>query len=314
MSEHIPHTEKVLLADPAQERRERLAQILRTNGFAVAECTSAQEALDAFYADPPQCVVVPLGMAGSNSDSLLLELKGDNVYGHIPVVVMLTPEELNAGVDWTHTPADDYLLEINSDDEIRARMRLCLARALRDVHANPLTGLPGNLTITRETDKRLAAGDKFAFAYLDIDHFKAYNDKYGFARGDEVLRMTARIVVNAIRAVNNPSTYVGHIGGDDFVFILPSDAVHAVCKRTISHFDLIVRDFYDEEDRKHGCIQSKDRQGNAQQFPLMGISIGAVDTSVSKVANTAEMFARVTEIKSFAKRLPGSNYIVDRRG
>lgn len=314
VSEHSKLMENLLLADFQAGRRKCFADILRNGGFAVTDCENAQDALDAFYAEPPQCVVVPLAMEASSGQPLLDAFKHDNVYGHIPVVVLLTPAELEAGVDWSHIPADDCLLEVDSPKEVCTRMRLCLARALRDVHANPLTGLPGNLTITRETDRRLAAGNEFAFAYLDLDHFKAYNDKYGFSRGDEVLRMTARIIVNAIRAIDSPSTYVGHIGGDDFVFILPSDRVHDVCKRVISNFDLIVRDFYDAEDRKRGCILSTDRQGNAQQYPLMGASIGAVDTRVSKVVNTAEMFARVTEIKAFAKRLPGSNYIVDRRG
>jgi diguanylate cyclase (GGDEF)-like protein len=308
-----PSVKSLLIADPRSETVRLYEEMLANGPWDLRTATSGKAAIDLFYTRPPQAVLVRHGMAGSLTQPLIDEIKGDNVYGHVPVVVVLSREELEAGVDWNITRADDCIVEPVDKAELAARVELCLARAQRDVSANPLTALPGNLTITRETERRLASGRHFAFAYLDIDNFKSFNDKYGFSRGDEVLRMTARVIVNAIRSLDSDDTYVGHIGGDDFVWIAPNDLMAEACNRVISGFDLLVGNFYDAEDRERGCIESTDRQGNAVTFPLMSISIGVLDTSVARVQHLAELFERVTEVKSFTKKIDGSSFIIDRR-
>lgn len=291
----------------------RIETVLRGAGFGVKTATTAKGALDEFYAEPPRAVLVKHGITVEGGRLLVDEIKADNVYGHLPVILLLAREQLQQGIDWARLPADEYVVEPFADAELVARVRICLARAQRDINANPLTGLPGNLTVTREAERRLAGNEEFAFAYLDLDGFKAFNDRYGFSRGDEVLRMTARVVVNAVRSLGSESTYVGHIGGDDYVFITPSDLIAQACERVIRDFDLVIGDFYDEEDQRRGAIQSHDRQGNLQTFPITSCSIGVVDTRATRVSHIAELFERVSEVKTFTKRLPGSNYIIDRR-
>ncbi len=303
----------VLVADSQSSTLNLLSGAVAAAGFLVRPAASFHEAIESFYAQPPQCIITRLEMEDSPCSKLLDEIKRDNFYGHLPVILVARQEYIERGIDWHLVPADDYLIEPLSVWEVASRVRLCLSRALRDVNANPLTGLPGNLTIMREAERRLSTGQRFSFAYLDVDSFKSFNDKYGFSRGDEVLRMTARIIVNAVRSLDSLDTYVGHIGGDDFVFITPCEFMAHACQRIASNFDLIVRDFYDADDRENGFIQSMDRQGKPQTFPLMSVSIGAVDTSTAEIQHVADMFTRVTEVKSFAKRLPGSNFIMDRR-
>lgn len=304
----------VLVADPRPETLAQLRAILTAAQYSVQVAPTPQEALDLFYSQSPHCVIVRHEMTGPGGRPLLDEFKSDNVYGHLPALVLVLREEVDAGIDWHHAPADDYIIEPLTAEEVVSRIRLSLARAQRDVNANPLTGLPGNLTISREAERRLIAGQPFCFAYLDIDHFKAFNDRYGFSRGDEVLRMTARVIVNSVRALGSRETYVGHVGGDDFVFVTPSDLIKQACKRITADFDLIVRNFYDREDLDRGAIESINRRGQPQTFPLLSVSIGVVDTSVTPIQHMAEMFQRVTEVKSFTKQLPGSNFIIDRRG
>jgi len=287
-------------------------QALRAAGFRVTAAHTGRDILAAVYADPPQCLVVPHGLPGSAGMTLLDELKSDNVYGHLPMLLSL-PASMSETIDWSRVPADDYVVEPVSNDTLVSRVRLCLARAQRDFNANPLTGLPGNVTIMREAERRIAAGQSFALGYLDLDNFKPFNDRYGFSRGDEVLRMTARVLVNAIRNLGSPETYVGHIGGDDFVFITPPSLVDKACKDTIRDFDLIIPSFYDEEDRVQRGIQSLDRKRNVQTFPFMTCSIAVVDSSTSDIHHLAEVSARSAELKKLAKSLPGSNYIIDRR-
>jgi diguanylate cyclase (GGDEF)-like protein len=303
----------ILIVATRSEEIDRAAAILEKAGFLVASADNAASALEWIYAQPPQCLLIehegPLIMR----NPLLAELKSDNVYGHLPAVLMLSREDLGKGVDWIENPADDYLIRPFTDGELTTRINLCIARAHRDVNANPLSGLPGNIPIMREAERRIAAGQPFAMGYLDIDNFKPFNDKYGFSRGDEVLRMTTRLLVNAIRMIDSNETYVGHIGGDDFVFMTPPALVTKTCKQIVADFDAIVPSFYDEEDRRSGFIQSVDRKGAVQTFPLMTVSIGVVDTSSVRVTHVADLSARAAEVKHFTKQLSGSNFIIDRR-
>lgn len=262
---------------------------------------------------PPSCLIMRWNLVNRDGAPLLDELKSDNVYGHLPVIVTVSQEELES-INWTTIPADDYLLRPFRERNTLARVHLCEARALRDLHANPLTGLPGNLPIMREAERRLEKHAPFAVAYLDIDHFKPFNDKYGFSRGDEVLRMTARLLVNAVRDAQNPDTYVGHVGGDDFIFMAPCEIMDKICEKVIQSFDMVVPNFYDDEDRMAGAIQSIDRQNNPQSYPLMGCSIAVVDTGASHIEHVGDISERAAEVKKYAKTFPGSNYIIDRRG
>ena len=302
----------ILVVERSLEACGLIAAPLEAAGYGVIPAYNGSKALEAIYADPPQCIVVPHGHAGSADGTLLDDLKGDSVYGHLPVIVTVSAEEL-AQIDWARVRADDYLVTPVDDAELVSRVRLCLARAQRDLNANPLTGLPGNLAILREAERRLAAGQPFAVAYLDLDHFKPFNDKYGFSRGDEVLRMTARILVNAIRRLNNPDTCIGHVGGDDFLFMTPSALMEQACKDVLRDFDLIVPNFYDEADRASGQILSVSRTGEQQTFPLMSCSIAVVDAGAVEVQHLADISSRSAEVKKYAKGLPGSNYLMDRR-
>lgn len=273
---------------------------------------SGEEAVEAICAQPPLCVVVEEDLTDPFRQTVLAELKADNVYGHLPVVAIIAPEDLER-IDWRCVPADDYVRKPVSERELVSRVLLSLARAQRDLHANPLTGLPGNPTIMLEAERRIATEIPFAMAHADLDSFKPFNDYYGFARGDEVLRMTARLLVNTVKSMDRGDTHVGHIGGDDFVFISPPECVEEICQRFLRDFDQIVVNFYDEGDQRKGEIRSVNRQGQAQTFTIMTCSIGVVDTAFSPVKHIADLCSRVAEVKTFAKKLPGSNYLVDRR-
>ncbi|MCF6285069.1 MAG: diguanylate cyclase [Candidatus Hydrogenedentes bacterium] len=262
---------------------------------------------------PPGCIIVPYGLRGPDGGTSLVEsLKSDTIYGHLPMITTLPAAALR-GIDWGDVQVDDFLLEPFERDTLLARVQICLARAQRDQDANPLTGLPGNLAIIREAESRLKKDTPFCVAYLDLDNFKPFNDKYGFLRGDEVLRMTARIVVNAVRALNRNDTHVGHVGGDDFIFILPPGVAQSTCDEVTKNFDLLIPNFYDVEDRIRGAIHSIDRQGDSRTFSLMTCSIAVVDTSLHPVKHIADISARAAQVKKLAKSVEGSNTYFDRR-
>lgn len=309
---HQPPSLCVVLAASTGIQTADYSTRLADAGFGVVDARNAGEVFEAIHVSVPACILVPFRESPASAVELIRELKSDHAYGHLPLVLILDEAQVPT-MAWDEILADDYVLATDSAEKVGARIRLCVERAARELDANPLTGLPGNLTIMREADRRIAKGVPFSMGYIDLDNFKPFNDKYGFSRGDEVLRMTARLVVNAVHDLRNPDTYVGHVGGDDFIFLSPCEVAEAAAEGITKRFDLVVPSFYDEDDRRSKKIVSLDRQGNKREFPLMGCSIAIVDTSASAVRHVGELSARAAEVKKAAKRIEGSSYLVDRR-
>ncbi len=303
----------VLVLAPEEHPLTDVFPLLQEAGYSVRLAHRPAQVLEMLQQEPPAALVVAYPLPQHGNARFVEELKADNLYGHLPLMLIFEEVDDLEQIDWHQLPADDFEVLPFDGDCFAARLHLCVARTQRDMHANPLTGLPGNITIMREAERRLRTGDAFALGYLDIDHFKPFNDKYGFSRGDEVLRMTARILLNACASLRASDTYVGHVGGDDFIFMVPSSLAEVAARDVIRNFDLIVPNFYDEDDRRAGRIQSQDRQGNDQQFPMMSCSIAIVDTTELNVTHLGDLSARAAEVKKFAKGLPGSNFLVDRR-
>lgn len=308
----VQATRSILLAGCPDELGKSIESILAPAGFQIQHIKSAAAFQEVLAGDLPQCIIAPHYPGDEALHQLLWSLKEESILRCVPLVLVINPDDLPL-IDWHTLPADDYFFMPFSEITLRSRINLCLVRSQRDISANPLSGLPGNIGIIRETSRRLGAGRPFAAGYVDIDHFKAYNDRYGFSRGDEVLRMTARMLVNVLRGLGCGETYAGHVGGDDFVFFVPSSHAELAGKSITSNFDAIIPGFYDEEDRLAGKICSLDRQGNPQEFPLMSLSIAIIDTSISSVTSLGEISSRAAELKKKAKSMPGSNYVIDRR-
>jgi GGDEF domain-containing protein/CHASE3 domain sensor protein len=179
---------------------------------------------------------------------------------------------------------------------------------------SPLTRLPGGIAIENVMNKRIAADTPLAFCLMDIDNFKAYNDHYGYAKGNDVIQATAGIVGEAVAKYGNKDDFIGHIGGDDFVLITTPDIYPRICQAVIDNFDKTIPDFYDEQDRQQGHIVGENRQGQEVRFPLATLSI-AVVTNVKRKFNNHIQYGEVAaEMKEHAKTVAGSVFMVDQRG
>lgn len=178
---------------------------------------------------------------------------------------------------------------------------------------SPLTGLPGNVQIHAELKKRLLNKEEFSVLYLDLDNFKAYNDVYGFLKGDEIIKFTADTIIKSIHSKIDNGSFVGHIGGDDFIVIVPNLHCEDVCKDIISHFDAEVKKFFTERDIENGYIEVANRKGVIEQFPLTSISIGVVEIDKGRFANMLEIGEVGAQVKHLAKTVMGSSYAIDRR-
>lgn len=178
---------------------------------------------------------------------------------------------------------------------------------------SPLTGLPGNVQIQAEMKKRLLNKEQFAMFYFDLDNFKAYNDTYGFSNGDEIIKFTARTIVENVHKMGTEDSFIGHIGGDDFVAITGPTDYEKICKNIISDFDTYVLGYYSDEDVQKGYIEVANRRGIIEQFPLTSISIGVVEITPGRFKNTLEIGEVGAQVKHQAKSVMGSTYIINRR-
>lgn len=199
------------------------------------------------------------------------------------------------------------------DDEYLYYTILNIIRLL-DINrmVSPLTGLPGNVQIQAEMKKRLIQNEPFTMLYLDLDNFKAYNDMYGFIKGDDIIKFTAKTIVKNVHEIDNEKGFVGHIGGDDFIAIISNDRFEELCQNIIIDFDYNVLDFYSQEHIEKGYIEVENRKGSLEQFPIISISIGVVkvDESFHNILEIGEIGAQV---KHLSKSIQGSTYVVNKR-
>ena len=178
---------------------------------------------------------------------------------------------------------------------------------------SPLTGLPGNVQIQAEMKKRLLNNEGFVMLYLDLDNFKAYNDVYGFLNGDEIIKFTAKTIVNNVEGLTKGEGFVGHIGGDDFVAIVSIDEDYEkICQNIIAEFDNGVSKFFNDEDLEKGYLEVPNRRGIIEEFPLTSISIGVVVADQNRFANVLEIGEVGAQVKHLAKTTIGSAYSIDR--
>ncbi len=199
------------------------------------------------------------------------------------------------------------------DAEARRRLDVLLRRSDRDTYVHPSTRLPGTDQIEAEITRRITAGQTLAVCYADLDHFKEFNDRYSYYDGDRVIRILAKILHDVVKGCCGEEGFVGHIGGDDFIFIVPATAVADTCGEVISIFDALVPYQYSEQDRRAGYFFGKDRRGQLHRVPLMTVSIGVVTNERRQFTQASQMSELATEMKSYAKTLNGSVYTVDRR-
>ena len=264
---------------------------------------------------PPDIILVDINLPGVGGLSVVQLIKGENVYRPVSVVLCLSDEDVrNQALEWSKVEVDDLLFFPTANPErLRARLEVALSRASRNVDTNPLTHLPGNTSIIRFIQRLIEDGVNFGLAYADLDNFKSFNDKYGFARGDEILMLTGRLIASMVKEMNCIPSFTGHVGGDDFVFVLPDDQIEECCRRTLRTFDAVMPGFYDEEDRAAGKIISTDRQDRVCSFPLMSVSVAVVFNINGSLQHYGEASERASALKKFAKSKPGSVYVLDRR-
>lgn len=211
----------------------------------------------------------------------------------------------------THVAAKGDIARLVDGFNEMTRRLIELEATYRD--ASPLTGLPGGVSIELEVQRRLDQGVPFAFCMFDLDNFKPFNDRYGYSRGNLVLKQTARLIQSALAQHGGRDDFVGHIGGDDFVVVAATTRFEAICLSTAEGFDAMIHDFYDAADLEHGGITATDRHDRHTTFPVMTMTICAVNSETSGVSDYIRVGEIAAELKATGKAMEGSNLVIDRR-
>ena len=305
--------EKILIVDDDSDILDVLKITLEAEGYEVLEGHNGQEALDIIKKTPPDLLIIDFKMPKKCGDEVCRILKSDILIQHMPIIMLTGKGEVTDKVHGINAGADDYMVKPFEPRELVARVKMVLRRTVRDLDANPLTRLPGNVSILNDVQKRIDNDEAFAVCYIDLDKFKAFNDKYGFEKGDEVIKNTARTLINSVQEKGTTQDFIGHIGGDDFVVITDTTNAESICKEIISRFDAMIPKVYNKEDKEKGYIVTKNRQKKTKKIPFMSVSIGIVSNKDKNIKHVAQIGEIGAELKKHAKSRSGSNFVTERR-
>jgi diguanylate cyclase (GGDEF)-like protein len=301
---------RVLVVEDDEATRGALRALLDDAGYVCDEASDGERAVEAMRDAPFDLVVLDLGLPGMSGADVHRQLRRDPRTRFLPIVFLTAHADRQVKLAELEAGAEDFITKPYDADELLARVGAAVRRWSGMRAVNPLSGLPGNPTITEEIDARLTQNEDFALLYVDIDRFKEFNDHYGFTRGDRVITMLAEILIHV---AGPDQRFVGHIGGDDFVVLARAEEAEALAEAITRQFDERIRLQYDAGDRARGWIEAHDRRGRLRHFPFATVSIGIVNIPPGRFDGATAAARAAAEVKEVAKRQSGSAWAVDRR-
>jgi diguanylate cyclase (GGDEF)-like protein len=316
MRDSVPgNGHRVLVVDDDRNLRKIIATNLELAGFAVETAADGKEALQLIEAAEPDVVLLDLMMPYMDGYEVAQEIRrhARPAIANVPIIILTAKGETEDKLRGFEAGADDYITKPFGPQELVARVRAKIRRVEVDSSLSPLTRLPGNLAIESELRKRIEVMEGFSVIYLDLDNFKAFNDVYGFTHGDEAIVLLSRITVDVVRRRGTTSDFVGHIGGDDFIVVTHPDRAEEIAKEIIADFDREIRALYSAKDLRAGFIETRDRRGALNRFPIMTLSMAIVNNDRGQLSNYAQVGEAAAELKRYAKSIAGSVYVKDKR-
>ena len=304
---------RILVVDDEPHIVQILKFTLEREGYQVFTAENGQRAIERAREVQPHLVLLDVMMPVMDGHEVCRKMREDFKMNQIPIIMLSAKGDSQARVEGLEGGANDYLVKPYSNDELLLRVKNVLEWNIKQKEANPLTGLPGNTAIERELKMRINKKEAYAFLYIDIDNFKAFNDYFGYQKGDEIITYLANILTKAVEKLGVKEDFVGHIGGDDFVLITAPSRGQFMAKYIIDEFDKGALFLLSEEDVKRGYFEVRDRQGEIARITLMSITIALVVSTDNKIEHFAEINDIATELKRYGKKIKGSVVIKERR-
>ncbi|MBN2542295.1 response regulator [bacterium] len=300
--------EKILIIDDEVDNLYLLQMRLQASEFIVVTASEPAKGIEVAINEKPDLILLDVKMPQMSGFEVCRKLKNTLSTARIPVIFLTCQDDVTHKIKGLEDGADDYLIKDEIDyREIAARIRSVLRRTQANISMNPLTHLPGNKLIEAEINKRLQNGFNFTVGYVDIDNFKAYNDVYGFKSGDNVILLLAETMNDAVNSKGDSSDFVGHIGGDDFVFITTDRNYESISRQIIDRFALKIPGLYSEEHLREGGFRSVNREGVEQFFPLISVTIANIP-GANRLESPEDIALQASKLKSKLKNEGGNRY------
>ena len=303
----------ILLIVNEPQIEEFLCAILIEEGYHVQTCNSQSDAFEILKKQPFNLVIADFFSSRVNGIDICKYIRSNFNLRHLSIILVMDKKEPMDKIKGIYAGADDYVEKPLEPGEFLARVKASLVRITRDLDANPLTKLPGNISLLKELETRIKSKTLFAVGYLDLNKFKEFNDRYGFELGDKVICQTAQIIIKNLERTGTANDFLGHIGGDDFIFVTSPDRAEEISRGIVDDFDKSIPSFYNEEDRARGYIITKTRTGEISEIPILSVSIAIITNENRKISHVGEISQIAAELKKFAKTIGGSVYVKDRR-
>ena len=301
---------RVLIVDDDEATRALCKESLKALGYGVAEADSAQACIDQVATFRPDLILLDVKLPDRDGFSLIEGLKADLVTSQISVIFLSASGETRSKVRALQLGGDDYVVKPFDALELCARVENVLRRRAADL-ASPTTKLPSSAAIDRAVNERLRLKTPFTLCYLDLDNLKAFNDHYGYAKADGVVQQTGDLLKSVMAEHGSPGDFLGHIAGDDFVFVTTPERAERISRCVIERFDRVIPLYYDKDDRTRGHIETDDRFGQRRQFPIMSVSVVGVTDAGGRFASHADIAAAAAALKRRAKAIAGSVFLHD---
>ncbi len=297
--------------DPSIRRILRLQ--LEAAGYEVTEAEEGAAALRILETEMPDLALLDMMMPNMDGNAVCRAIRADRRVRHLPIIFLTAKSTSESKIMGLDEGANDYLTKPYDRKELLVRVKNLIGWGRAQRNSNPLTGLPGNPAIEAEVESRLEKGRVFAFMYVDLDHFKTYNDYYSYRAGDDVIRFLARILAHAVDTEGEDDDFVGHVGGDDFVVITTPPRAEAVAGCIVNDFDEGILDLYQPRERNQGYVEVENRQSQIERFPLLSVTIALVESDRYHIDHIAMLNDIVAELKRHGKQQPGSVVVRERR-
>lgn len=302
----------IYVIDNSNELKNILNNLFKTNNeYHFKQVTTKQ--IDIALRNIPALIIIHEDTLTNEVSSIYSKIKENDDNNITPIIVVSSNIDRKHRVEVLKTGIEHYIKK--PIDEEYFYYTIINLLDLLDINrrVSPLTGLPGNVQIQAEMKKRLLNDEEFSMMYFDLDNFKSYNDLYGFFKGDEIIKFTAKVISRHIHSRECDSSFVGHIGGDDFVAIVSTTDCEIICQNIIAEFDKNIVNYYLEEDALRGYIEVENRKGILEQFPIVSITIGVVNVTKGRFNNILEIGEMGAGVKHLAKTIPGSTYVINKR-
>jgi diguanylate cyclase (GGDEF)-like protein len=305
--------ELILVVEDDDSVREIIKFSLELAGYQVIAVGDSTSALEQAAAVKPDLILLDLMIPIQDGYEVCRQLKNGFLTGQIPIVILTAKRDMKDKVAGMEAGADDYITKPFNRTELLARVKMVLLRTAQHRESNPLTGLPGSITIERRASELLTKGERFAVMVIDVDNFKPYNDNYGYSQGDVAIQLLAEIITD-IASDYGEGVFVGHIGGDDFIVFSAAEHAKEIGDRIIKTYEEKSEMLFNAEDLARGYYISKTRAGEEKRYPcVFTVTIAVAVNTDARYSNYLQMIDVATELKKYGKTIEGSKVVVDRR-